>query len=108
VRAAGRQAEGVQRPLRRSPLADDLEPVLDAARRPTAMARDQPGAVAAREQLIRQVPDEPLAAASLLGPENVADKRNPDGARAYSAPMTLKAWLTKTWCGQFTPMMWTL
>jgi hypothetical protein len=22
----------------------------------------------------------------------------------YSAPMTLKSWLTKTWCGQLTPM----
>jgi hypothetical protein len=22
----------------------------------------------------------------------------------YSAPTTLKSWLTKTWCGQLTPM----
>jgi hypothetical protein len=29
-------------------------------------------------------------------------------ASAYSAPTTLKSWLTKTWCGQFTPIMWTL
>ena len=28
--------------------------------------------------------------------------------RAYSAPTTLKSWLTKTWWGQLTPMMWTL
>ena len=25
----------------------------------------------------------------------------------YSAPMTLKSWLTKMWCGQLTPMVWT-
>ena len=25
----------------------------------------------------------------------------------YSAPTTLKSWLTKTWCGQLTPMLWT-
>jgi hypothetical protein len=28
--------------------------------------------------------------------------------RAYSAPTTLRFLLTKTWCGQLTPMMWTL
>jgi hypothetical protein len=28
--------------------------------------------------------------------------------RAYSAPTTLKFWLTKTWCGQLTAIMWTL
>ena len=25
-------------------------------------------------------------------------------SRRYSAPTTLKSWLTKTWCGQLTPM----
>jgi hypothetical protein len=24
----------------------------------------------------------------------------------YSAPITLKSWLTKMWCGQLTPMLW--
>jgi IS30 family transposase len=29
------------------------------------------------------------------------------GRGGYSAPTTLKFWLTKTWCGQLTPMQWT-
>jgi len=29
-------------------------------------------------------------------------------AGAYSAPTTWKPLLTKTWCGQLTPIMWTL
>jgi hypothetical protein len=29
------------------------------------------------------------------------------GRRAYSAPMTLKSLLTKTWCGQLTAITWT-
>jgi hypothetical protein len=33
---------------------------------------------------------------------------DPRVARAYSAPTTLKSLLTKTWCGQLTPIMWTL
>ncbi len=28
-------------------------------------------------------------------------------AGAYSAPMTVKSLLTKTWCGQLTAIMWT-
>jgi hypothetical protein len=31
-------------------------------------------------------------------------KRSP---RRYSAPTTLNSWLTKTWCGQLTPMLCT-
>jgi acetyltransferase-like isoleucine patch superfamily enzyme len=37
----------------------------------------------ASNQRIRQIPDEPLATAPLLGPENMAGKRNSDGARIY-------------------------
>jgi hypothetical protein len=34
---------------------------------------------------------------------------NSAGARRgrYSAPMTWKSWLTNTWWGQLTPMVWT-
>ncbi len=28
----------------------------------------------------------------------------PAARGGYSAPMTVKSWLTKTWCGQLTPM----
>jgi hypothetical protein len=48
------------------------------------MARNQARVMAARDQRIGEVPDEPLTAASLLGPENVADKRDPDVS--YSRP----------------------
>ncbi len=30
-----------------------------------------------------------------------------DQLYSYPAPTTLKSWLTKTWCGQLTPMLWT-
>src|SRR5438105_2172313 len=36
------------------------------------------------------------------------DERRSAGGGAYSAPTTWKLWLTKTWCGQLTPIMWTL
>jgi hypothetical protein len=29
-------------------------------------------------------------------------------AEGYSAPTALKSWLTNTWCGQLSPMQWTL
>jgi hypothetical protein len=45
------------------------------------MAGDQPRDVATNEQRIREVTDEPLTAAPLLGPENVADKRDSNGRR---------------------------
>jgi hypothetical protein len=35
----------------------------------------------ARDQPIREIADQPLTAAPLLGPENVAGKPNPDGRR---------------------------
>jgi hypothetical protein len=37
---------------------------------------------------------------------SISSPRQPD-RRAYSAPTTSKSWLTKMWCGQLTPMLWT-
>jgi hypothetical protein len=48
-----RQSERIERALGRSPLANDLEPVLVDAAWPTAVARDKPRLVAAGDQRIR-------------------------------------------------------
>jgi hypothetical protein len=52
------------------------------------MARDQTRLMAASDQRIGQVANEPLTAASLLGPENVADERDSDAARLYEKGQT--------------------
>src|SRR3954468_25101115 len=84
ARPAGKP-QRVERPLGRPELAHDLEPVLVGPARPATMARHEPRPMPAGHQRIRKIPDQPLATASLLGPENVAGKRNSDGGRIYSA-----------------------
>jgi hypothetical protein len=37
-------------------------------------------------------------------PSSAPTKKTAGHIGGYSAPMTLKFWLTKTWCGQLTPM----
>jgi hypothetical protein len=45
-----------------------------------------------------------VAAGHGLGSAQPLAKRLSLCRGGYSAPMTLKSWLTKTWCGQLTPM----
>jgi hypothetical protein len=48
------------------------------------------------------------ASFSLLVPAGLDEDVIEPGYRCgQSAPTTLKSWLTKTWCGQLTPMLWT-
>jgi hypothetical protein len=77
---AGREAKAVEQALRRAPLASDLQAVLVAPAGAAAMAGDQPRPMPANDQRIGKVANEPLPAASLLGPEDVADKCDPDRA----------------------------
>src|SRR3954447_7501000 len=79
VAGPGRIAEPVERPLGRPELAHDLEPVLVGSARAPAVTGHKPTAMASSHQRIRKIPNEPLATAPLLGPENMAGKPNPDG-----------------------------
>jgi hypothetical protein len=45
------------------------------------MTRHQANLMPARDQPIGKIPNEPLTAAPLLGPENVTGKPDPDGWR---------------------------
>jgi hypothetical protein len=98
--------------------ADDLAEartgliVVDASVLSNAIADDGADGRRARGEL-RAAGD--LAAPDLVDVETIAVLRKRwladlcwQDRRAYSAPTTLKFWLTKTWCGQLTPMMWTL